>query len=81
MFSKHLYTSYAKSDICYRILKKTDIVTVIEALDEEGSRDEDLTENAENYCKNCVRISYYHRTGKALVKHTGWTGYFKLIKQ
>jgi len=59
----------------------TDIVKVIEALDQQGSRDEALTKESDNYCKNCVRISYYHRTGEALFGHTDWKGYFKIIKQ
>ncbi len=55
----------------------TDLVTVIEAIGENGSREESLSKNLTGYCKDCIRISVYTRTGASLADHDGWEGYFR----
>jgi len=55
---------------------ENDIVTVIEAIGNHGSRQEDYNPGA---CKGCVRVSRYTRTGEALSSHPGWKGYFRPI--
>ena len=55
----------------------TDLVTVIEAIGESGACEESLSKNVSGYCKGCIRISIYTRTGKSLAKHDGWKGYFR----
>lgn len=57
--------------------KTTDKVTVIEAIGESGSQEEVYSKNLEGYCKACIRISIYSRTGKSLAGHSGWKGYFR----
>lgn len=55
----------------------TDLVTVIEAIGESGAREESLSKNLTGYCKGCIRVSVYSRTGKSLATHEGWIGYFR----
>ena len=59
--------------------KETDKVTVIEAIEISGAAEETLSKIFENYCKGCIRNSIYSRNGKALYKHDGWKGYFRVI--
>lgn len=54
-----------------------DVVTVIEAISSSGSAEERIQESGT--CKGCVRESKYTRTGKALLRHKGWLGYFRPI--
>jgi len=54
-----------------------DLVTVIEAIGESGACEESPSKNLTGYCKGCVRISIYTRTGKSLADHEGWKGYFR----
>jgi hypothetical protein len=54
-----------------------DQVSVIEAIGESGACQESLSKNLDGYCKHCVRNSIYSRTGKSLVGHDGWIGYFR----
>ncbi len=55
----------------------TDLVTVMEAIGESGASEESLSKNLNGYCKDCLRISLYTRTGKSLANHIGWKGYFR----
>jgi len=55
----------------------TDLVTIIEAIGESGASEESLSKNLTGYCKGCIRISVYTRTGKSLAGHIGWEGYFR----
>jgi len=57
----------------------TDQVTVMEAISSSGSCEEGLSKAIEDYCKGCVRTSIYTRTGKSLINHKGWKGYFRPI--
>jgi len=59
--------------------KETDKVTVIETIGISGAAEEALSKIFENYCKGCIRKSIYTRNGKALYKHDGWKGYFRVI--
>jgi len=55
-----------------------DLITVIEAIGESGACEEFFSKNHSGYCKGCIRISIYTRTGKSLAKHDGWKGYFRI---
>lgn len=60
-----------------------DLVIILEAISSSGSQDESTCRNFSNsygfpYQEGGkVRRSIYKRTGKALVSHVGWKGYFK----
>ncbi|MCD4834576.1 MAG: fibronectin type III domain-containing protein [Bacteroidales bacterium] len=62
--------------------KSTDKVLIIESIGTSGARSpEEGNCINDGYCdcKGCVRKSLYSRTGKALIDHPGWVGYFRPI--
>ncbi|MGQ7946608.1 hypothetical protein [Flavobacterium sp. WC2509] len=64
--------------IVYDFDEKTDLVTILEAIGYIGSADETTNNNNGGYSgKGSSRTAVYKRTGKALLNHAGWKGYFR----
>lgn len=64
--------------IVYKYDEKNDLVTILEAIGNVGSADETTNINNGGYSgKGSSRTAVYKRSGKALVRHKGWKGYFR----
>ncbi len=70
--------SSGHTGIVYQYNEKTDLVVILEAIGEKGSREEAQQAKNGGYPKTkCSRTAIYKRTGKVLFNHPGWKGYFR----
>ena len=77
---RHQYPKKTRghTGIVYEYDEVNDIVTILEAIGEGGSAEEDIHKGNGGYIgKGCTRTSFYKRDGKALASHLGWIGYFR----
>ncbi|MDQ2508983.1 CHAP domain-containing protein, partial [Acinetobacter baumannii] len=66
--------------IVYDVDRQNDTVTILEAIGDVGSADENFNINNGGEKKvGCTRTAVYRRSGKALAQHRGWVGYFRPI--
>ena len=77
---RHQYPKKTRghTGIVYEYDEVNDIVTILEAIGEGGSAEEEIHKGNGGYIgKGCTRTSFYKRDGKALASHLGWIGYFR----